>query len=219
MRGSAGPDKRRRHGTEPPVGAPVAAPASTRWSAAAQQAQGQLQAGAGGGGGDWGQSAVAAAPARGSGWGAAQPEPRAPQPSSGGWGASGPPPLPQHPHPHHQHPPQQQPPPSRTTSLADRLFGPVCSADGVDDPSRGAALPIAAHREEILSLIASNQVIIVTGETGSGKTTQVPQYILDKWPRSSIIVTQPRRIAATSIARRVAGEMNGGQVGGLVGNE
>jgi HrpA-like RNA helicase len=87
----------------------------------------------------------------------------------------------------------------------------------VEDPSRAAELPIVAHRSEILSLLEKNQVMIVTGETGSGKTTQVPQFILSRWPEANMIVTQPRRIAATSIAKRVAGEMRAGAVGGLVG--
>jgi len=71
-------------------------------------------------------------------------------------------------------------------------------------------LPITEHREEILSYIRSNQVVIVSGSTGSGKTTQVPQYILDDAQannqRVRIICTQPRRIAAISIAKRVSEE-------------
>ena len=102
-------------------------------------------------------------------------------------------------------------------SLAGRLFESVCRAPAVEDPSRAAELPIVAHRSEILSLLEKNQVMIVTGETGSGKTTQVPQFILSRWPEANMIVTQPRRIAATSIAKRVAGEMRAGAVGGLVG--
>ena len=49
------------------------------------------------------------------------------------------------------------------------------------------------------------------------RIVQVPQFILSRWPESSVIVTQPRRIAATSIAKRVATEMRAGRVGGLVG--
>ena len=71
-------------------------------------------------------------------------------------------------------------------------------------------LPIAAHREEILQAIASQQVILIAGETGCGKTTQVPQYILeDCWSRGEacrIMCTQPRRLSATSVAERIAQE-------------
>ena len=63
---------------------------------------------------------------------------------------------------------------------------------------------------QIIEMIESNQVTIIQGETGSGKTTQVPQYILDHYARQNkycnIVVTQPRIIAAKSIARRVCFE-------------
>lgn len=81
-------------------------------------------------------------------------------------------------------------------------------------------LPIAAHRERIVSTIEANQVTIVQGSTGSGKSTQVPQYILDHYARDSkrcnIVCTQPRRIAATSVAKFVS-ESRGWQLGSLVG--
>ncbi|KAK9835371.1 hypothetical protein WJX81_005267 [Elliptochloris bilobata] len=83
-----------------------------------------------------------------------------------------------------------------------------------------AALPIAAFREEILAAIDSNQVVLVAGETGCGKTTQVPQYLLEQaWAAGRgcrIMCTQPRRISAISIAERVAverGERCGENVG------
>ncbi|XP_062595523.1 ATP-dependent RNA helicase TDRD9-like [Saccostrea cucullata] len=73
-----------------------------------------------------------------------------------------------------------------------------------------SSLPISVHKDEVIGTIESNQVTIVQGATGSGKTTQVPQYILDHYAKSgrycNIIVTQPRRIAAMSIARRVCSE-------------
>lgn len=73
-----------------------------------------------------------------------------------------------------------------------------------------ALLPIARHRSAILYLVETHQVVIVVGQTGSGKTTQIPQY-LDQggWTRDGkvIAVTQPRRVAATSVAARVADEM------------
>lgn len=58
-------------------------------------------------------------------------------------------------------------------TLSARLFGQVCQERAMDDPVRAAELPIVAHKQTILSLVEHNQVIIVTGETGSGKTTQV----------------------------------------------
>lgn len=59
-------------------------------------------------------------------------------------------------------------------------------------------------------MVETNQVVIILGATGCGKTTQVPQFILDhhakQRKRCNIIVTQPRRIAASSVARRVCEE-------------
>ncbi|XP_030504480.2 DExH-box ATP-dependent RNA helicase DExH7, chloroplastic isoform X1 [Cannabis sativa] len=75
-----------------------------------------------------------------------------------------------------------------------------------------ASLPIAQLKGDILQLLKDNNVLVVCGETGSGKTTQVPQFILDDMINSergghcNIICTQPRRIAAISVAERVADE-------------
>lgn len=79
-------------------------------------------------------------------------------------------------------------------------------------------LPIAARYEEIVRTVATHQVSIIQGSTGSGKTTQVPQYILDAQDGhpKTIIVTQPRRLAAITVARRVAAE-RGEALGGTVG--
>lgn len=61
---------------------------------------------------------------------------------------------------------------------------------------------------QLISLIENNSVVIIRGATGSGKTTQVPQYILDHYNEKksscNIVVTQPRKIGASSIARWVA---------------
>ena len=76
-------------------------------------------------------------------------------------------------------------------------------------------LPIAAHADEIADLIQDHQVVVVAGETGSGKTTQLPKICL-ALGRRRIAHTQPRRIAARSVAERVAEEMGvdlGEQVG------
>ena len=67
-------------------------------------------------------------------------------------------------------------------------------------------LPIAAHADEIADLIAHHQVVVVAGETGSGKTTQLPKICL-ALGRRHIAHTQPRRIAARSVAERIADEM------------
>lgn len=73
---------------------------------------------------------------------------------------------------------------------------------------------------QILEKIANYKVVIIEGETGCGKSTQVPQFILDecvdKHKHCNIVVTQPRKIAATSLARRVCRE-RGWQLGKLVG--
>ncbi|WP_165064917.1 ATP-dependent RNA helicase HrpA [Marisediminicola senii] len=76
-------------------------------------------------------------------------------------------------------------------------------------------LPVSQMRGEIADVIRDNQVVIVAGETGSGKTTQLPKILLELG-RQSIGHTQPRRIAARTIAERIAEEL-GEEVGGLVG--
>ncbi|KAI9004386.1 P-loop containing nucleoside triphosphate hydrolase protein [Hyaloraphidium curvatum] len=84
------------------------------------------------------------------------------------------------------------------------------------------ALPIFSARNAIIDEIKKNDTVVIVGETGSGKTTQIPQYLLEADVVSSkphspgIAVTQPRKVAATSIARRVAAEV-GVPLGRLVG--
>lgn len=81
-------------------------------------------------------------------------------------------------------------------------------------------LPIYSVRDILVREIKNNPSTVIIGETGSGKTTQIPQFIFQSLPskgRSGIAVTQPRRIAAISVAERVAEEMGCGAVGGLVG--
>ncbi|KAI9912364.1 hypothetical protein PsorP6_005921 [Peronosclerospora sorghi] len=95
-----------------------------------------------------------------------------------------------------------------------------------------AQLPVFKHREELLYAVETHATTIIVGATGSGKTTQVPQYLLEAgWakprairsldggntPRNRVIVcTQPRRVAAVTIAERVAQEI-GCRVGDKVG--
>ncbi|MEP6668306.1 MAG: ATP-dependent RNA helicase HrpA [Chthoniobacter sp.] len=70
-------------------------------------------------------------------------------------------------------------------------------------------LPISARREEIVAALRAHQVVVVAGETGSGKTTQLPKMCLDAGlaVRGRIGCTQPRRVAALSVSRRVAEEL------------
>ena len=73
-------------------------------------------------------------------------------------------------------------------------------------------LPVHAQRDEFLRLYQQSQILIFVGETGSGKTTQIPQFVLfDDLPQSRnkiVACTQPRRVAAMSVAQRVAQEMD-----------
>jgi len=80
-----------------------------------------------------------------------------------------------------------------------------------------AELPIVAHRQEIVEAIRTSQVVIVAGDTGSGKTTQLPKMCLEagRGGRKRIGCTQPRRIAAIAVAERVAEEL--GEQAALVG--
>lgn len=78
-----------------------------------------------------------------------------------------------------------------------------------------AELPVSAQREEIARALESHQVVIVAGATGSGKTTQLPKICLELG-RTSIAHTQPRRIAARTIAERISEELEV-ELGGLVG--
>ncbi|HXY21902.1 MAG TPA: DEAD/DEAH box helicase, partial [Burkholderiaceae bacterium] len=71
-------------------------------------------------------------------------------------------------------------------------------------------LPISARREEIAQAITAHQVVVVCGETGSGKTTQLPKICLALGRGNKRLIghTQPRRIAASSVARRIAQELH-----------
>ncbi|MFI9409345.1 ATP-dependent RNA helicase HrpA [Nocardia gamkensis] len=79
-------------------------------------------------------------------------------------------------------------------------------------------LPVTARREDIAAAIAEHQVVIVAGETGSGKTTQIPKICLElgRGIRGTIGHTQPRRLAARTVAERIAEEL-GTELGDVVG--
>jgi HrpA-like RNA helicase len=74
------------------------------------------------------------------------------------------------------------------------------------------SLPAYQIKEDVVKTIESNQITVVSGATGSGKSTQVPQLVLDdmilrnKGSEASIIMTQPRRISAIGVAERIASE-------------
>ncbi|VFR85695.1 macromolecule metabolism; macromolecule synthesis, modification; dna - replication, repair, restr./modif [plant metagenome] len=104
--------------------------------------------------------------------------------------------------------------PGTAASAARR--GPAKQAPETDAPPRVAPpiqypedLPVSARRDEIARAIAAHQVTIVSGETGSGKTTQLPKICLElgRGLRRMIGHTQPRRLAATSVAKRIADEL------------
>ncbi|KAI7881164.1 P-loop containing nucleoside triphosphate hydrolase protein [Lichtheimia hyalospora FSU 10163] len=103
----------------------------------------------------------------------------------------------------------------------------IRSKDYIDMKKKRNELPMSSYREQVLSLVRDNQIIIVSGETGCGKSTQVPQFLAEELLQGnhnygSVICTQPRRISAMSIAKRVSTEMGDyprsiGTKNGLVG--
>src|SRR3984885_894041 len=88
----------------------------------------------------------------------------------------------------------------------------------VPEVSYPPQLPVSGRREDLLAAIRDHQVVVVAGETGSGKTTQLPKLCLElgRGVRGAIAHTQPRRIAARTVAQRIADELDvplGGAVG------
>ncbi|KAI1902230.1 hypothetical protein AGOR_G00042570 [Albula goreensis] len=81
------------------------------------------------------------------------------------------------------------------------------------DPGLGAELPVDAHRERVVSAVEAERVTVIAGETGCGKTTRIPRFLLEgrvlggAGAHCNILVTQPRRISAVSVAHRVAQEL------------
>ncbi|KAE9596328.1 hypothetical protein Lal_00048828 [Lupinus albus] len=102
-------------------------------------------------------------------------------------------------------------------ALASRMTSAPNLRQITEDRSK---LPIASFKDVITSTVESHQVVLISGETGCGKTTQVPQYILDhvwgKGEACKIVCTQPRRISATSVSERISSE-RGESIGENIG--
>jgi ATP-dependent helicase HrpA len=110
--------------------------------------------------------------------------------------------------------------------ILDRIYEQVSASVALREQRRLNApavsyppeLPITARKDDIVDAIRAHQVIIIAGETGSGKTTQIPKMCLEAGLgiEATIGCTQPRRVAALAISRRIAEELNvrwGGEVG------
>ncbi|MCX5661330.1 MAG: ATP-dependent RNA helicase HrpA [Planctomycetota bacterium] len=121
---------------------------------------------------------------------------------------------------------REQPDPARVAAELARLGKQIERSERLREerqgllprPSFAPELPVVARREEIAKAIAENQVVIVCGQTGSGKSTQLPKICLElgRGVAGMIGQTQPRRIAARSIASRLAQEL-GVRLGAGVG--
>ncbi|KAI9777211.1 MAG: hypothetical protein M1816_004899 [Peltula sp. TS41687] len=101
--------------------------------------------------------------------------------------------------------------------IQEQLKAAERKAASIEDTRK--SLPIYTFRDDLLAAVAEYQVLIIVGETGSGKTTQIPQYLHEAgYTKGGLKVgcTQPRRVAAMSVAARVAEEM-GVKVGNEVG--
>lgn len=94
-------------------------------------------------------------------------------------------------------------------NYADQLENDAALQKMIEDRSK---LPVWASQDEILNAVKHNPVVIIRGATGCGKTTQIPQYILDSYITAGqgaeccLVVTQPRRISAVSVSERIAEE-------------
>ncbi len=115
-------------------------------------------------------------------------------------------------------------PETRLAVIAERLAASAAQKArrraAMPVPAYDPALPITAHREAIVEAIRRHPVVIVSGETGSGKTTQLPKFCLEAGRGLDGLIgcTQPRRIAALTVARRIAEEL-GQPLGRAVGHK
>jgi pre-mRNA-splicing factor ATP-dependent RNA helicase DHX15/PRP43 len=116
-----------------------------------------------------------------------------------------------------QQPQQQQQQPERVAPPVPRPpsvnphTGQAYSQKFYDIFEKRVTLPVFEFRDEFLRVVAENQTLVLVGETGSGKTTQIPQFMIesDAFVEGKMVAcTQPRRVAAMSVAKRVAEEMD-----------
>ncbi|SCU83029.1 LAMI_0C01750g1_1 [Lachancea mirantina] len=95
------------------------------------------------------------------------------------------------------------------TELESRLEKETARLKSIHETRK--SLPVYQYRDDLLNAVKEHQIMIVVGETGSGKTTQLPQYLVEdgytQHGKLQVACTQPRRVAATSVATRVADEM------------
>mmetsp|Transcript_38855 Transcript_38855/g.58363 ORF Transcript_38855/g.58363 Transcript_38855/m.58363 type:complete len:721 (-) Transcript_38855:227-2389(-) len=99
-----------------------------------------------------------------------------------------------------------------TDSTTNPWTGRIYSKKYQDILKTRLKLPVYQFKDKLIEAVTKNQIVVVEGETGSGKTTQIPQFLLEAGLASPgtncVACTQPRRVAATSIAARVADEMD-----------
>lgn len=112
-----------------------------------------------------------------------------------------------------------------TDAITGRLYRPLSKQEAqhlsaylqgeweTANPVLSLKLPVDDHRQRVVSAVRSSRVVVIAGETGCGKTTRIPRFLLEQCVRGgegaecNILVTQPRRISAVSVAHRVAQEM------------
>ncbi|KAI5124003.1 hypothetical protein M0805_003835 [Coniferiporia weirii] len=105
----------------------------------------------------------------------------------------------------------------RASETEDVIIPSAPGSSSLDIQAQREQLPIFKHRVELLHCVENFGVVIVQAQTGAGKTTQIPQYLYESgWAAGGSVIacTQPRRVAATSVAQRVAAEM-----GSILGDE
>ncbi|KAH8274869.1 hypothetical protein KR044_001777 [Drosophila immigrans] len=104
--------------------------------------------------------------------------------------------------------PKPPPPPEQPAYVHQTVYVPVHRSDEVQ--ASRLRLPILAEEQQVMELINEQPIVIVAGETGSGKTTQLPQFLYEAGyaQHKMIGITEPRRVAAIAMSKRVAHEMN-----------